>query len=218
MGDVGTTVFQIRIRATSASMQLDVKSAAGGDNPKGCHPIHRRNAMRRILRRTGWASLATFFSAAMMAAGMSFISAPAQAGFELPEGERITNLPAIPRAMPQKEAYELYDPAIGRNFDIKNFWLRADIRVRPEMRNGVCFGGGNPAAGVCNTTAAINTVGSASTANAGKAASDQFVQQWVRLGIGYDLSPDVNFYFELIDSATWGANATANNAGNNGDP
>lgn len=34
MGDVGTTVFQIRIRRTSASMQLDVKSAAGGTTQK----------------------------------------------------------------------------------------------------------------------------------------------------------------------------------------
>src|SRR5207249_12256242 len=41
--------------------------------------------------------------------------------------------------------------------------------------------------------------------------------QWVRLGIGYDLSPDVNFYFEIIDSATWGANGNPNNAGNAGD-
>ena len=60
--------------------------------------------MRRLLGRTGWASFATFFSAALMAAGLSFTGAPAQAAFELPEGEKITNLPAIPRAIPQKEA------------------------------------------------------------------------------------------------------------------
>ena len=99
--------------------------------------------MQSIQRRMGWASAATFFSAAVMAAGLSFGTAPAQAAFELPEGEKITNVPAIPRAIPQKEAYELYDPKIGKNFDIKNFWIRADLRVRPEMRNGVCFGGGS---------------------------------------------------------------------------
>ena len=44
------------------------------------------------------------------------------------------------------------------------------------------------------------------------------MQQWVRLGIGYDLSPDVNFYVEIIDSATWGGNGSATNAGNLGDP
>ncbi|HKW85520.1 MAG TPA: hypothetical protein VJM82_00460, partial [Nitrospiraceae bacterium] len=154
--------------------------------------------MRRILRRTGWGSLAAFFSAAMMAAGMSFLSVPAQAGFELPEGERITNLPAIPRNMPQKEAYELYDPVIGRNFDIKNFWLRADLRVRPEWRNGVCFGGAPQTGfGGCNTAVGNSgggvrpTPGSAG-AGTGPGANNSFVQQWVRLGIGYDLSPDVN--------------------------
>ena len=133
--------------------------------------------MRRLLGRTGWSSFATFFSAALMAAGLSFTGAPAQAAFELPEGEKITNLPAIPRAMPQKEAYELYDPKIGKNFDLKNFWMRADIRVRPEMRNNVCFGG-NIAAGNCNVA------GTTANRIAGKAATDFFVQQWVRLGIG----------------------------------
>jgi hypothetical protein len=77
--------------------------------------------MRSIQGRIGWASAATFFSAAVMAAGLSFTAAPAQAAFELPEGEKITNVPAIPRAIPQKEAYELYDPKIGKNFDLKNF-------------------------------------------------------------------------------------------------
>src|SRR5574341_2343313 len=127
--------------------------------------------MRRILERTGWASLATFFSAAVMATGLSLVSAPAQAGYELPEGERITNLPPIPRAIPQKEAYELYDPVIGRNFDIKNFWLRADLRVRPEWRNGVCFGGGAPSSGACNAfTPGAGATGGAGRANAGKSS------------------------------------------------
>ena len=163
--------------------------------------------MQSIQGRIGWASAATFFSAAVMAAGLSFGTAPAQAAFELPEGEKITNVPAIPRAIPQKEAYELYDPKIGKNFDIKNFWIRADLRVRPEMRNGVCFGGGSPVGGACN---ALNA-----NANAGKSANDQFVQQMTRLGIGYDLSPDVNFYMEIIDSRNWGSNGAPGTGGSN---
>jgi hypothetical protein len=165
--------------------------------------------MNSIQGRIGWASLATFFSAATMAVGLTFVSTPAQAAFELPEGEKITNVPAIPRAIPQKEAYELYDPKIGKNFDIKNFWLRADLRVRPEWRQNACFGSVNGAAGACNTFNANGTQGK---------ANDQFVQQWVRLGIGYDLSPDVNFYMEIIDSAVWGGNGAPLNAGNGGDP
>ncbi len=72
----------------------------------------------RTIRQTGWAGLFTYCSAAVMAAGMSFMTVPAQAAYELPEGERITHLPVVPRAIPNKEEYELYDPKIGRNFDL----------------------------------------------------------------------------------------------------
>src|SRR5437867_819586 len=167
----------------------------------------------------GWVSHSLAFVATMLVAGLQFLFSPAWAGYELPPGERITNLPHIPRSMPNKESYENYDPVIGRNFDIKNFWMRADLRVRPEFRNGVCFGGGAPSAGTCNTLAGAraNTPAFANAGGQTKAANDFYVQQWVRLGIGYDLSPDVNFYFEIIDSATWGGNGNPSNAGNGGD-
>ena len=167
--------------------------------------------MRRFLGRTGWASIATFFSAAVMTAGLSFTAAPAQAAFELPEGEKITNLPAIPRNIPQKEAYELYDPKIGKNFDLKNFWMRADLRVRPEWRNGVCFGG-SPLTGFGSCNTGVNNKGT------GPGANNSFIQQWVRLGIGYDLSPDVNFYMETIYSNDWGTSANPANPGQAGGP
>ncbi|MDE3119263.1 MAG: alginate export family protein [Nitrospirota bacterium] len=140
---------------------------------------------------------------AVLAAGLQLLVSPAFAGYELPPGERITNLPAIPRNMPQKEAYENYDPVIGRNFDTKNLWLRADLRVRPEFRNGECFGGGGPVAGTCNSQ--TSTRSSASPTSSGNTF---FVSQWVRLGIGYDLSPDVKFYFEMIDSINWGTSGS----------
>ena len=106
--------------------------------------------MKRIHGRTRWGRLATIFGAAAVTA-LQCLAVPAFAGFELPPGERITNLPAIPRNMPQKEAYEVYDPVIGRNFDMKNLWMRADLRVRPEMRNNTCFGAAINASGSCNT-------------------------------------------------------------------
>ena len=171
--------------------------------------------MKRIHGRTRWGRLAAIFGAVAVTA-LQCLTVPAFAGFELPPGERITNLPAIPRNMPQKEAYELYDPVIGRNFDIKNLWMRADLRVRPEMRNNACFGGAQLAAGACNSFGGANARGAAS--GNGNKGNDMFVQQWMRLGIGYDLSPDVNFYVEIIDSATWGGNGSAVNAGNGGDP
>src|SRR5919107_6151171 len=124
--------------------------------------------MGSIQGRTGWFRHSIAFAAAAIVAGFQLFSSPGFAAYELPPGERITNLPAIPRNMPQKEAYENYDPVIGRNFDIKNFWIRGDMRVRPEWRNGVCFGGAVQAGGGCN--AAVGQTGS------GAGANNSFVQ------------------------------------------
>jgi len=155
-----------------------------------------------MINQTGWAGLSACVGAVVIAAGMSFVTAPAQAAYELPGGERITHLPVVARAIPNKEEYELYDPKIGKNFDITKFWLRADLRVRPEMRNGTCFGSAmNSNTGNCNTF-----TGQTSANGAHGKANESFVLQKTRLGIGYDLSPDLNFYMELIYSAVWGGN------------
>jgi len=169
----------------------------------------------RIVRQTGWAGLVNFCNAAVMAMGMSFVTAPAQAALELPEGERITNVLVVARAIPQKEEYELYDPKIGKNFDLKNFWIRADLRVRPVMRNGSCFGSsmaGVNSAGVPNGACNNPNTGVTPNGVAGK-ANEFYVQQLTRLGFGYDLSPDLNFYMELIDSRTWGGNGSNGTGG-----
>jgi hypothetical protein len=153
----------------------------------------------RIIGQTEWAGLAISCGAAVMAAGMSFVTPPVHAAFELPEGERITHVPAVPRSIPQKEEYELYDPKIGKNFDLQKFWMRGDLRVRPVWRNGVCFGSVIVGNGACNRP---NT-GTTPNGTPGQ-ANDFYAQQLTRLGFGYDLSPDVNFYMELQDSRTWG--------------
>ncbi len=100
------------------------------------------------------------------------------------------------------------------HFDLRNFWMRADLRVRPEWRNGVCFGGGPPVNAACNS---LSASGSGTTANGGPGASDFYIQQWARLGLGYDPSPDLNFYLELQDSATWGGNGDPTASSNSGD-
>ncbi|WP_447985754.1 alginate export family protein [Nitrospira sp. Nam74] len=170
--------------------------------------------MRSIQGRRGWLRHSIAFAAAVVVAAVQFFSSPVFAAYELPPGERITNLPAIPRNMPQKEAYENYDPVIGRNFDLKNLWIRGDMRVRPEWRNGVCFGG-SPVNGFGGCNAGVRGSG---TGGQGPGANNSFVQQWARLGIGYDLSPDVNFYVELIYSHDWGTTANPANAGQAGGP
>lgn len=164
--------------------------------------------------RSEWVRHSIAFAAAALVAGLQFVATTAFANYELPPGERITNLPAIPRNMPQKEAYESYDPVIGRNFDLKNLWIRGDMRIRPEWRNGVCFGG-SPITGfgACNNAVRLNGTG-----GSGPGANNTFIQQWARLGIGYDLSPDVNFYVELIYAHDWGTTANPANPGQAGGP
>lgn len=99
-------------------------------------------------------------------------------------------------------------------FDIRHVWLRADLRVRPEWRQGVCFGGGAPIAGACNS---LNFSGSGTRAYNGRPADDFFIQQWARVGLGYDPTPNLNFYVELQDSATWGASGDPTGARQDGD-
>lgn len=105
-------------------------------------------------------------------------------------------------------------PAAPSLFDIRSFWMRADLRVRPEWRNGVCFGGGPPVNGACNS---LNLSGSGTTAHNGHNADDFFIQQWARVGVGYDPSPTLNFYVELQDSATWGGGGNPLGGSDGGD-
>jgi len=85
--------------------------------------------------------------------------------------------------------------------------ITGDIRVRPEVRNSIRFGIGD-ADGV--------------VAGAGIVAQNNifFVQQWVRLGFHYTISPDVVFFFQPQFSKVWGAaagtdpNIGASGAGN----
>jgi len=84
----------------------------------------------RSIRQIGRACLLTLCGVAVTVAGTLIMMAPAHAAFELPEGERITHLSVVPPSIPQKEEYELYDPKIRKNFDLKNFWIRAGLRVR----------------------------------------------------------------------------------------
>ena len=133
-----------------------------------------------ITGQTRRAGLSACFSVAVMAAGMSFVTAPAHMRhLKLPEGERITHTPVVARAIPDKEAYEIYDPKIGKNFDINKFWMRADLRVRYEARNGICFG----SAMAGNTFGACNSFNGQTSANGtpGK-ANDSYAMQKTRWG------------------------------------
>ena len=99
-----------------------------------------------------------------------------------------TNIPPIPRAMPDLIPYHDFDPPKSSLFDINKFTVSGDMRVRPEMRSQADFG----------TTA-------------GKPANNDFyVQQWMRLGLNYSIAPDVDVFFQPQWAKNWGA---ANNTG-----
>jgi Alginate export len=139
---------------------------------------------------------------------VSMTAAPAFAAKTTPATDKKTDVPAVPRAIPDLIPYHKFDPPTSKLFDINNLNITGDIRVRPEFRNNGRFGIGS------QTIAAAGAPGTTVQSN------DFFVQQWVRLGIHYSISPDVVFFFQPQWSKTWGAatgtdpNVGASGAGN----
>jgi hypothetical protein len=104
-----------------------------------------------------------------------------------------TNTAPVPRAIPQLTPYWDFDPPKHPLFDISRFTVSGDMRVRPEMRSQSSFG--------------VNTAGTGRTAISN---NDFYVQQWMRLGLNYAISPDVDVFFQPQWAKNWGA---ANNTG-----
>ncbi len=105
-----------------------------------------------------------------------------------------TNIPPIPRGMPDLISYHNFDPPKSPLFDIGKLTISGDMRVRPEFRSQTTFGVQNNG-GFGRVTAANN---------------DFIVQQWMRLGINYAISPDVDVFFQPQWAKNFGA---ANNTG-----
>ena len=72
--------------------------------------------------------------------------------------------------------------------------ISGDIRVRPEFRNQRAFG---------LDSTRIQGIGDA-LINSNSSRTDSFVQQWIRLGLHYTISPDVVFFFQPQHSKSWG--------------
>lgn len=104
-----------------------------------------------------------------------------------------TNIPPVPRGIPDLQPYWNFDPPKHPLFDLKNLTISGDMRVRPEIRTNSNFG-----------------VSQTPTPGRFTGANDWYVQQWMRLGINYAISPDVDFFVQPQWAKNWGA---ANNAG-----
>ena len=100
-----------------------------------------------------------------------------------PATDKNTAVPAVPRAIPQLTPYWAFDPPANSLFDASKLTFSGDLRVRPEFRTNSTFG--------------------ASKRN------DFYVQQWMRLGINYSLSPDVEVFIQPQYAKNWGAASIA---------
>ena len=115
--------------------------------------------------RTFYRSFTRLTAAALIVA-MS--AAPGLAAKTTPATDKNTNVPAVPRAIPDLVPYGQFDPPKGV-FDPSKLTISGDMRVRPEFRTNGNF------------------------SNNGDSNSF-FTQQLIRLGFNYDLSPDVVFF------------------------
>ncbi len=100
------------------------------------------------------------------------------------------NKPPVPRGIPDLVPYWDFDPPASPLFDIKKFTVSGDMRVRPEFRSQTDFG--------------------TQTRNTQPGTNDFFVQQWMRLGLNYAISPDVDVFFQPQYAKNYGA---GNNTG-----
>ncbi len=131
----------------------------------------------------------TRLTAAAVIVAMS--AAPGFAAKTTPATDKNTNVPAVPRAIPDLVPYHKFDPPAGTGmFDISKLTITGDLRVRPEFRNN---------------------------ASVGFDSKDNrfFTQQWIRMGFHYAISPDVVFFLQPQVTHNWG---TGGSTGGAGDP
>lgn len=148
--------------------------------------------MKKSLHAGVWFLAALLFVA--LSVGPALADQPA-----LPEEKLKTkpvNIPPVPRGMPDLTPYWNFDPPKHPLFDIKNLTISGDMRVRPEMRTNSNFG-----------------VSQAQATGRVQGHNDWYVQQWMRLGIDYAISPDVDFFVQPQWAKNWGAADNTINAG-----
>ncbi|MEX0829221.1 MAG: alginate export family protein [Nitrospirales bacterium] len=131
----------------------------------------------------------TRLTAAALLVAMS--ATPGFAVKTTPATDKNTNVPAVPRAIPDLQPYHNFDPPAGAVFDASKLTISGDMRVRPEFRSKGGFG----------VSAAPNAAGKFTDSDD---QSSFFTQQLIRLGFHYALSPDVAFFVQPQVSHNWG--------------
>lgn len=131
----------------------------------------------------------TRLTAAALVVAMS--ATPGFAAKTTPATDKNTNVPAVPRAIPDLVPYDKFDPPKGV-FDASKLTISGDMRVRPEFRSQGGFG------------VTANPTGPGNTFQEQDNGSSFFTQQLIRLGFNYDISPDVVFFVQPQVSHNWG--------------
>jgi hypothetical protein len=132
----------------------------------------------------------TRLTAAALIVAMS--AAPGLAAKTTPATDKNTNVPAVPRAIPDLVPYHNFDPPKGV-FDPSKLTISGDMRVRPEFRTNGNFSKNGD-------------------------SNSFFTQQLIRLGFNYDISPDVVFFVQPQVSNNFGANQSTTNVTGAGNP
>jgi len=130
--------------------------------------------------RTFYKTFTRLTAAALLVAMMA---APGFAAKTTPATDKNTNVPAVPRAIPDLVPYHNFDPPAGAVFDATKLTISGDMRVRPEYRN--------------NNNLQHNP-------KPGTQDNGFFTQQLIRLGFHYQLSPDVVFFLQPQVSNNFG--------------
>ncbi len=133
----------------------------------------------------------TRLTAAALLVAMS--AAPGLAAKTTPATDKNTNVPAVPRAIPDLVPYHKFDPPAAAVYDPTKLTISGDMRVRPEFRTNSGFGleQGSQSLGHLDFDGAPDD-------------EALFTQQLIRLGFHYALSPDVVFFLQPQVSNNWG--------------
>ena len=130
----------------------------------------------------------TRLTAAAILVAMS--ATPGIAAKTTPATDKNTNVPAVPRAIPDLVGYHKFDPPKGV-FDASKLTISGDMRVRMEMRSKGGFG-------------VSRSAGANGKFSKQGDQSAFFTQQLIRLGFNYDISPDVAFFVQPQVSNNFG--------------
>ncbi len=131
-----------------------------------------------MMRKLGFKCFVAALAVSILPIASSFATPPTATPKASPPWP--SHVPPVPRAIPDLIPYWNFDPPKSSLFNLNNLTVSGDLRVRPEFRSNGTFGLTK--------------------------RNDNVVQQWMRLGINYSVSPDIDIFIQPQYAKNWGAN------------